>query len=197
MSEAVANRLEEVFSIHKFQWRETAFRAICQHLLELNRPVTIVETGSMRPPREPGLEFEDGQSTLIWDAIAEMTCGEVWSVDISEENVRYGHERTKNVKFVCGDSLRWLSSHDFKSKIDLLYLDSVDFKQENAAESCLHHAGELACATPHLNKGAIVAVDDCLRPFMGKHALVRMFIEMIAGIPPSGLGYVCWWRMPE
>jgi len=178
-------------------FRDTYFQTIKHELLALKRPVTIVETGCMRPPRLAGHEWEDGQATLLWDQIAAATKGLAWSVDINSENVAYARKRVSfNTVVVCDDSVHWLTDCKKIGKIDLLYMDSVDFENGKHNYSILHHVGELAAAWPRLNSGAIVAVDDCQGPFAGKHALVRMFLEMYAGISPIMLGTICAWRMP-
>lgn len=196
--QAVSERttLDAFFAAHDFRARTTAFRVIAEYLLSLNRPVAIIETGTIRPPREGGAEWEDGQSTLLWDFIAESTGGQCISMDNDPVNVAHAKERVgSNTQIAEGESIGLLSRLT-GSPIDLLYLDSMDFNDDCRMESALHHAGELAAAWDKLAPGGVVAVDDCHGPYVGKHALVKAFFEMLCGQYPFLISYVTCWRKP-
>jgi hypothetical protein len=188
----------EFLSTKNFGWRVEFFHAAASYLIDLKRPVTIVETGCMRPPYEEGKEWADGQSTLVWDFIVNQTGGGCVSIDINPENVKYARSCVSDRTTVIEkDSIQLLAGMKCENKIDLLYLDSMDFKPESALESTLHHIGELAAIWNQLAPGAIVAVDDCIGPYVGKHAMVKVLFEWFAGIQPLQIGYVTAWRLPD
>lgn len=188
---------EEFISGRDLRGRSEYFLDLGNKLLELKRPILIVETGCMRPPHLPGHEWEDGQATLIWDWLARTTEGSAISIDIDSVNCQYAKDRVSDrVNVICGDSIDVLSDRDrsWGDGIDLLYLDSMDWKADDSAASTLHHVGELAAAWRLIRKEGIIAVDDCAGPFAGKHAVARLFLEMFAGLPPFLLGTICAWK---
>ena len=197
MSETVTNSVDFLFEKYNFAWREPHFRNLCKTLLEKDRPLCIVETGCMRPPCLPDHEFEDGQSTLVWDLLARITNGRCITIDINPQNIEYAKERVSNrTDLICGDSIPILSTFTPPAMIDLLYLDSMDLKEGVELDSALHHAGELAAAWKWVPSGGIVAVDDCVGPFIGKHALIRCYFEILGNLHPRALGNISWWERP-
>jgi len=195
--EVAEKTLAEFLDSYNFAWRRNAFMLIAQELCALERPVMICETGCMRAPNQPDHEFEDGQSTLVWDYLATMTGGKAISIDMNPENCAYARERVgPNTTIYEANSIQFLSNAEFEHKIDLLYLDSMDYTKQTAFHSALNHAGELAAAWEHLESGAIVAVDDCIGPYNGKHALVKCFFEILGGVLPSGISHISWWKKP-
>lgn len=127
----------------------------------------IVETGCMRgdhkPVNSPYALGDDGASTYIFDDFINYYDGEVLSVDIKQENVDYANNLTSDRTSVyCQDSVAFLWNLPEKDKIDLLYLDSYDFEQDNPVPSQLHHVKELCAVMKNLRKGTIIVVDDHL-----------------------------------
>jgi hypothetical protein len=173
------------------------FRALAEAMLFANRPILLVETGCMRAPTldPPGV---DGCSTLVWDYIAQRTKGKAVSIDVNPENVAYTRKRVgPYTQVICSESVKILSGATMSQPIDFLYLDSMDFLGDalERAKSALHHAAELAVAWPLLAPGALIAVDDCVGEYAGKHALVKRFFDM-AGIEPLADDYIHVWRKP-
>ena len=126
--------------------RRDYFRTLGEHLMVLGRPALIVETGCMRPPIHAGHEWEDGQSTLIWDYVARNTGGTCYTVDCNPVNIEYAKAKVSgSTVLVCQDSLKYLASIEASPPVDLLYLDSMDWEGDylNRAASALHHAGNL------------------------------------------------------
>jgi Methyltransferase domain len=148
----------------------------------------IVETGTTRTP---GNWEGDGQSTVIFDALAAESGGHVWSVDISEDACNAARSlNLENTDIVCADSLMFLRR--FGLPIDLLYLDSFDLDVNNPHLSAMHHMAELTVALPQLAPGCIVCVDDSPNG-TGKGQYVTEFFEKI-GVPPLVTGYQMAWR---
>lgn len=179
--------------------RRPRFEALAEAMLALNRPVFIVETGCMRvsPSNEPA-EY-DGCSTLVWDYIAQQCQGRCFTIDISPQNTEY--TKTKVSRFtqvICGESVRTLANISATNyKIDFLYLDSMDYQGTlvDKGISALHHAAELSAAWPWLAHDALIAIDDCIEPYKGKHSIVKKFFEEI-GVQPLVDDYIHVWRKP-
>lgn len=123
----------------------------------------IIETGTMRP----GFTEEgDGQSTQLFNSFAKYHNGKVYSVDIDPKTREFAATKTdcEVTKLFTRDSVRFLWDFDKYSYLDipnLIYLDSYDVDFSNPIASNLHHIKELVAISRHLNKGVIVAVDDC------------------------------------
>ena len=175
--------------------RWPAFRYIAAYLLGLQRPVTIVETGTARGA---GNWLGDGQSTLLWDWIVAHVGGRLDSVDIDAAACDTAHAQmtSKESRVWCADSIYLLRSMaddvlmpDWSP--DLVFLDSYDY--DFAMASPLHHVGELAAVAKRLQKGALVAVDDCHERDQGKQVLVADYFER-AGKVPLVTGYVTVWE---
>jgi len=83
------------------------------------------------------------------------------------------------------------------SKIDLLYLDSMDVDWNDPHPSALHHLMELTAAMPALRSGSLVVVDDHLdlenRP--GKSEYIVPFMAAI-GVRKLFEAYQIAWIMP-
>lgn len=166
-----------------------SFKFIGTNLLELNRPVNIVETGCVR---RSGAWLEEGQSTLIWDWIVSEVGGSATSFDISESSVNECKKYVKKVDVICSDSISGLRAMSGVEKLDLVYLDSYDATDDY--RSPLHHIGELACVFEKLRSGCMIAVDDCLieNP---KSRYIEMFFASI-GLSPAFSGYIKVWIKP-
>lgn len=174
--------------------RRKGFEFMIANLQQCTQPV-IVETGCARI--ESNYEG-DGQSTLIFDAVAEELDGTVFSADINPEAVALAQSQVGPRTTVhCGDSVTWLTR--LRTKADLLYLDSFDFEFLNPWPSSAHHMQELAAAMHMLKPGSLVAVDDNFRTptgVVGKGMVVGQFFERI-GVPMVFDGYQRIWRFPK
>lgn len=179
--------------------RRPRFQDLAEAMLNLNRPIVIVETGCMResPSNEP-VEY-DGCSTLVWDYVARESNGRCIAIDINQKNIDYARAKlSPYTHLVCGDSLRVLSGIDKLIRpIDFLYLDSMDWQGTKTEKqlSALHHAAELSAAWPYLAHDALIAVDDCMGPYEGKHSLVKRFFDSL-GVEPLTDDYIHVWRKP-
>lgn len=135
--------------------RALTFRAVFEQLCTKQSPC-IVETGCLR---YAGNFAGDGQSTLLFDCLAQHVGGKVYSVDISPDAIEVARNSVSpDVSLTCGDSVSFLAQ--FEQPIDLLYLDSFDFDANEPIPSALHHMYELCAAMPNLRPGSIVLVDD-------------------------------------
>lgn len=188
--------LEELFASRDFGFRREFFEYLAKQLLALQRPVLIIETGSMRPNDLPS---DDGQSTIVWDWLVQQLGGACFTIDNNPQHSQYTKgfvsERTA---IVTSESIRFLSAiTQTMQPIDLLYLDSMDWQgtEQERLESSLHHIGELAAIWPYVAPNGIVAVDDCLGTFHGKHALIECFFGMLK-IEPLITGSIYAWRKP-
>ncbi len=177
--------------------RGPTFARMIHHLEEQTNHThlsQIIETGTARIQGNWG---GDGQSTLIWDWVAQRLPLAVTSIDISEQGVAVAESQVQHVKFIVGDSVQTLAtfSPEELARVGLLYLDSYDWTPETSLESSFHHMAELAAVWAHLSSGCMVAVDDCHSQFQGKHLLVYMFMEKM-GIKPAFVGYQVGWIKP-
>jgi predicted O-methyltransferase YrrM len=178
--------------------REESFRIMLNHVRTCKNPL-IVETGVSR---EENNWFGDGQSSLIWDAIAEETTGTVHSVDINPNSCRFARQNCGVRTMIwCSDSVKWLSEKEVEygklsRSIDLLYLDSVDIDLNNWHPSSIQHIYELLAIKGALRPGTLIAVDDNLiidGKHIGKGTYVSEFMNKIGKEQIYG-GY-CWiWR---
>jgi len=142
--------------------RADSFLKIFQELEKKeNKNFYVVETGTTRADHGNLAFGDDGASTYIFDHFINYYDGEVNSVDIKEENVRYCRSVvTNNTKVFCSDSVKFLWNLPKDRKIDFLYLDSYDIELGNPHPSMMHHVKELCAAIDKIDKGSIVVVDD-------------------------------------
>jgi len=143
------------------------YRNIIEKLVNLNKPITVVETGTMWEP----LERNQGAFTLIFaDLIKNYTGGKIITIDISEEHMNNCKESTKQfsdvIEYIVSDSVTYLESlNDEEVKqIDFIYFDSYDLNIKDAVPSQLHHYRELAAVYKRLNENVYIAVDDNYSP---------------------------------
>jgi hypothetical protein len=177
--------------------RRQRFHSLAQGMLDAKRPICILETGCMRTSELDGPEA-DGCSTLVWDYVAQKTEGACITVDLDPSHVEYTKSKVSRFTQVfCADSLKFLTSIHLSRPIDFLYLDSMDFQgtAEERGLSALHHAAELSAVWGWLNHGALIAVDDCVGDYAGKHAIVKRFFDSI-GVEPLVDDYIHVWRKP-
>jgi hypothetical protein len=191
------NDLKDFLASNPVGFRAPRFRDIAQGMLDAQRPVFIVETGCMRPNSIPEA---DGCSTLVWDFVAQKTGGHCISIDINPENCNYAKSKVSPAtQIVCEDSVAWFARvKSMYRPIDFLYLDSMDYNGDNTNKglSSLHHAAELCVAWKWLAPDALIAVDDCLLPYEGKHAMVKRFFDSI-GVEPLTADYIHTWNRPS
>ncbi len=146
--------------------RERTFRKIFEFLDQIERPITMVETGCAR---QPGNWEGDGQSTLLFDKYistrdSESVC---YTVDISAASVSECKKLVSpRIRISQDDSLHYLSelAREFSRNeqlIDLLYLDSFDLDFTHWYPSAIHHLKELAAAMRCVGEKSLVVVDDC------------------------------------
>jgi hypothetical protein len=171
--------------------RWQAFTFIADRLAELRRPIGIVETGCLR---QIGNWAGDGQSTVVWDWLVKQHGGYGHSYDISAESVAAARSSVSTMQVHQQDSVEALAGFASASTIDLLYLDSYDWRADSDA-SAKHHRAELEAIYDRLRPGCLIAVDDCMGKEKGKHALVLPWLAE-RGVKPIVTGYVYVWRKP-
>jgi len=136
-------------------------------LVSLNKPITVVETGTMWN----GLDMNQGAFTLIFaDLIKNHTGGKLITIDISEEHInlckKYTEKYSDVIEYVVSDSVTYLSylSDEEVKNISLLYLDSWDLNMLDPLPSQIHHMRELSSVYHRLSDNVLIAVDDNLMP---------------------------------
>lgn len=168
--------------------RFAAFTHIVESIANLDRPIKIVETGCAR---ERDNWSGDGQSTLVWDWLVGKTGGSVTSYDASAASVAAARSQVRHATIIQSDSIVALREEGDPPAIDLLYLDSLDWR--GGLESPLHHLAELASIYYKLRSGCLIAVDDCLGDGEGKHLLVSRLLKSL-GMDPVFKSYVTVWK---
>lgn len=175
--------------------RRETFELVTGRLLNSMEHTFIVETGSAWDTDN----WEgQGQSTLIWSAIAKANEKvSVFSFDISEKAIQTAKSQVENVSFFLGDSVGMLSRlpNIVVSRIGLLYLDSFDWHESLNLESAHHHFCEFAAVYSGLPAGALIMVDDCHGQLAGKHWMIDFFFRKI-NIEPVMRGYQTVWVKP-
>lgn len=154
--------------------------------------LTIVETGCLR---QPDNWAGDGQSTLMFQQLAETTHLSFYSVDLSPDSVAAARKIVPNCNVIQSDSIKFLSS--FKLPIDVLYLDSLDYDPHNPFRSSKHHLLELCAAQRNLRSGSYVVVDDTWRVsgrVFGKGGLVAEYMQAVDATLLA-TGYQDVWRL--
>lgn len=143
------------------------YEYIIKKLVSYNRPIFVVETGTMWSPLDDNM----GAFTYIFaDLIKNWTGGKLITIDISEKNIESCKKTTEKfsdvIEYVVSDSVSYLKNmkDEDVSKIDLLYLDSWDFSVPDPVPSQLHHFLELYSVYDRLSPKVCVAVDDNFLP---------------------------------
>jgi predicted O-methyltransferase YrrM len=143
------------------------YEYVIDKLVSLNKPITILETGTMWAP----LEANQGAFTLIFsDLIKNHTGGKLITVDISEEHINNCKSITQKysdvIEYIVSDSVTYLEnlSNEEVNNLDFIYFDSFDLSIPNPVPSQLHHYRELAAVYKRLNPNVILAVDDNYLP---------------------------------
>ena len=125
---------------------------------------TIVKTGMARGKTKfffiKQYNWKDGMSTPMFAEYAKFANGKLHTCDISEGNIINAKKFTSNfsnyIEFYIKDSLVFLN--EFKSQIDLLYLDSLDGHDPVAASN--HQLKEAQIAITKLHTDSLILLDD-------------------------------------
>lgn len=177
----------------KLAGRASTFRSVVREALTVGA-TRFVETGCTR--KENNWDG-DGQSTLIWDALAAHKGGAFSTVDISKEATDLARKLCPNANVSTGDSVKFLQK--YTGMIDVLYLDSYDLDASKPHDAALHAMFELTAAMRNLHKNSIVFVDDSPMHvgshIGGKGLYVAQYFKQM-GIYPFTTGYQAAWLMP-
>ena len=166
--------LEEFLSPYK-QFLENSgisrlkyYEYVIEKLVNLNRPITVLETGTMWQFTD---DINQGTFTLIFaDLIKNHTGGKLITIDISEEHMNNCKNMTQQfsdiIEYVVSDSITYLESlsDEEVKQIDFIYFDSYDLNIKDATPSQLHHYRELNAVYKRLNYNTYIAVDDNYSP---------------------------------
>lgn len=150
------------------QQRVNFYKYIIPKLVSLNRPVYVMETGTMWE----SLEKNMGAFTLIMaDLIKNYTGGKLYTVDISKPHLEACKSHTKQfsdvIEYIESDSIKYLKelSDSIINSFDLVYLDSYDLNLLDSHNySAKHHLAELEAIYSRLNPNCSVAIDDNFLP---------------------------------
>lgn len=148
---------------------------------QTDNPV-IIETGCQRQQDDIGA----GMSTSIFGEYCKEYGGKVISVDMIEHHLNVCRAccsaYTKQIEYVLSDSLTFLQS--YKGRVDLLYLDSVDYPiGDQAGDEALqtasqtHSLAEFCAAENKLHSKTILLIDDNQLPGGGKPKLLKEYLE--------------------
>lgn len=171
--------------------RLEGFEYIAQRLSGLANP-RILEVGCVRS--ENAWEA-DGQSTQIWNWMVCDNLGSATSVDIDEVSVRLAERLCPHVRVICHDGSRFLQHFQSKNRLDLVFLDGMDFTGPHALKAWIQHAQFLDAVWDDLKPGALLAIDDCVDDGCGKHIFVKEFLSR-SGIHPKVSSYIHVWEKP-
>lgn len=160
----------------KLATRSKTFRRIFKELERKNKKFyLIVETGCARTAH--GFAG-DGMSTILFDAFVNFYDGAVTSVDIDKEHCKIADGLTSDkTSITCCDSVQFLNTYEWISKVDLLYLDSLDIDFNNPHNSAKHHMNEFNAVKGRLNYGTILAVDDHKNDNAGKGMYIAKYMK--------------------
>jgi predicted O-methyltransferase YrrM len=143
------------------------YEYVIEKLVALNRPINVIETGTMWSSVEGNM----GAFTYIFgDLIKNHTGGKLITIDISEGSINNCKETTKEfsevIEYITSDSVTYLESlsDEEVQKIDFIYFDSFDLSIPDPIPSQLHHYRELAAVYKRLRHDVYLAVDDNYLP---------------------------------
>jgi len=157
-------------------------------------PSCIVETGTLRSDGHNHL-VGDGWSTIAWGWFADITGGACYTVDLNGDAIdvccRMTAGYADSIGYVVADSVEFLSKWNVQEcgKIDLLYLDSLDYIDYAASEA--HSLAETTAALHALADRCLILFDDTSqspdspRAYSGKGARAVPFL--------MDLGFVVDW----
>jgi len=147
--------------------RTEHFRMIIEKLVALNKPLTIVETGTLWAPlKEPMGAF----TYIFGDLIKNHTGGKLITIDINPQHIENAKQTTLEfrdaIEYVTSDSVEYLESMSDEEvkNVDFFYFDSYDFNVPDPVPSQLHHFRELTAVYNRISKNVILSVDDNLPP---------------------------------
>jgi hypothetical protein len=133
------------------------------HLVGLNKPLHILETGSMH-------SLGSRAFTLLFGHLAQMPSGRFTTVDVDPVGLQQCRDITQtyadSITYVCRDSVSYmesLSSAEIQ-KLDLLILDSWDLDVFDPLPSQIHHLRELLAVVKDF-QDCVVVVDDNFLPW--------------------------------
>jgi predicted O-methyltransferase YrrM len=138
--------------------RSEPFRLIFSLLEEKNKKsYSIVETGVIRNIGN----WNDGQSSLLFQEFLKSRSGSIKSVDISIDacNIAKSFLDPTYAEVTCEDSVKFLSTINVES-VDLFFLDSYDVVFKNDKNSAEHHLKEFMAIESRLTNGTLIAIDD-------------------------------------
>ena len=124
----------------------------------------IVETGTSRGKIKffffKSFNWKDGMSTIMFAEYARNKKGFLYTCDISKSNInaakKFTHKFLDFIDYNIDDSVNFLKK--FTNKIDLLYLDSLDGHNPDAASK--HQLEEIKCSIKKLHSNSLVLLDD-------------------------------------
>ena len=124
---------------------------------------TVVETGVARGKIKfffiKKFNWKDGMSTLLFSEYVKYKNGHLHACDIEKQNINNTkHFCKQNINFCSfyiDDSINFLKK--FQSKIDFLYLDSLDGQMPGANE---HQLSEFKAAEKKLSENCLILLDD-------------------------------------
>jgi hypothetical protein len=153
--------------LNKFDNKEnirfSSFKKTLQ-ICEERKLKNIVETGTSRGKTKffffKKINWKDGMSTIMFAEYAKFINGKLHTCDISEKNIKnakkFTLELNNYINFYIDDSINFLKN--FKEKIDLLYLDSLD--GHDPIEASKHQLKEAEFSIDKLNLNSLVLLDD-------------------------------------
>ena len=137
----------------------------------------IIETGCVREKDDWGA----GNSTVIFGDFCKKYNRNLITVDNNLTNLNVAREETREfedlITYELDDSLEFLRKYD--SKIDLLFLDSLDCVEspsDQNIEAQSHALKELQIAMSKLHKDSIILIDDNLFKNGGKTKMCKEFL---------------------
>ncbi len=175
--------------------RKESFDQIFDHLIDLEHPPVIIETGTYR---EQDNYTGDGCSTLLFDNFVDCFGGALYSVDIDPKACELARSAVKHAEIIESDSVEFLGT--LWGDCDLLYLDSYNIENwmDDWAPSA-HHLKELFAAKNVIKPGTLIVVDDNIMhqgKRMGKGRLIYELMDSL-GIEPLFDSYQVGWLWEE
>lgn len=174
--------------------RADPFRLIFSYLEDMKKTsYSIVETGTTRKIGN----WNDGQSSYLFQEFLKIHSGMLRSVDISENNCDVARSilNPSLCTVTCSDSVEFLSTIN-PSDVDLFFLDSYDVDWNNCTPSAEHHLKEFQTIEEKIKPGSIIAIDDNLilnGNRTGKGKLIYEYLKS-KNISPVYDGYIIIYR---
>jgi len=171
----------------KLQRRFASLKLALQYAIRgrLGPSIRIVETGCVRQE----LDYSAGYSTVIFGEFLARYGGRLDTIDITAQFLELCQRLTRQyqqfISYHLGDSVAYLRERALGyplEKIDLLYLDSLDYPLTNqniekGIESCQRHCWEeVKAALPCLHVRSLVLIDDNDLPGGGKARLAKQYL---------------------